>query len=106
MAVAKAAADFTTQPLFRYVGGTSARVLPVPMMNILNGGEHADNNVDIQEFMILPVGFPNFSEALRCGAEIFHTLKRVRILHESETVFPYLAKGEDPARVQHQTSTP
>ena len=65
------------QPLYRYVGGTSARVLPVPMMNIINGGEHADNNVDIQEFMIQPVGAPTVAEAIRYGAEIFHALKGV-----------------------------
>ena len=75
LAVAKAAADASTLPLYRYVGGTSARVLPVPMMNIVNGGAHADNPIDFQEFMIMPVGAPNFSEALRMGAEIFHTLK-------------------------------
>ena len=76
MAVAKAAADFTTQPLFRYVGGTSARILPVPMMNIINGGEHADNPIDIQEFMIMPVAAENIREAVRMGAEVFHTLKK------------------------------
>lgn len=76
MAVAKAAADFTTQPLFRYVGGTSARMLPVPMMNIINGGEHADNPIDIQEFMIMPVAADNIREAVRMGAEVFHTLKK------------------------------
>jgi enolase len=75
LAVAKAAADFTTQPLFRYVGGTSARVLPVPMMNIINGGEHADNPIDIQEFMIMPVSADNIRDAVRMGAEVFHTLK-------------------------------
>ncbi len=75
LAVAKAAADFTAQPLFRYIGGTSARVLPVPMMNIINGGEHADNPIDIQEFMIMPVSAPNIREAVRMGAEVFHTLK-------------------------------
>ncbi|WP_164658651.1 phosphopyruvate hydratase [Tropicibacter sp. Alg240-R139] len=76
MAVAKAAAEFTGQPLFRYVGGTSARVLPVPMMNIINGGEHADNPIDIQEFMIMPVSATNIREAVRMGAEVFHTLKK------------------------------
>ena len=76
LAVAKAAADFTAQPLYRYVGGTSARVLPVPMMNIINGGEHADNPIDIQEFMIMPVSAENVKEAIRMGAEIFHTLKK------------------------------
>jgi enolase len=76
LAVAKAAADATTQPLYRYVGGTSARVLPVPMMNIINGGEHADNPIDIQEFMIMPVAAENIREAVRMGAEVFHTLKK------------------------------
>jgi enolase len=76
LAVAKAAADFTTQPLHRYVGGTAARVLPVPMMNIINGGEHADNPIDIQEFMIMPVSAENIREAIRMGSEIFHTLKK------------------------------
>ncbi|SDE09741.1 phosphopyruvate hydratase [Limimaricola pyoseonensis] len=76
MAVAKAAAEFTTQPLFRYVGGMSARVLPVPMMNIINGGEHADNPIDIQEFMIMPVSATSIREAVRMGSEVFHTLKK------------------------------
>ena len=76
LACAKAAADFTAQPLFRYVGGTSARVLPVPMMNIINGGEHADNPIDIQEFMIMPVSADNIRDAIRMGAEVFHTLKK------------------------------
>jgi enolase len=76
MAVAKAMADELDVPLYRYVGGTQACTLPTPMMNIINGGAHADNPVDIQEFMIMPVGAENFSEALRCGAEIFHTLKK------------------------------
>ena len=75
LASAKAAADFCTQPLYRYVGGTSARVLPVPMMNIINGGEHADNPIDIQEFMIMPVAATNIRDAIRMGAEVFHTLK-------------------------------
>jgi len=75
LAVAKAAAEAFDMPLYRYVGGTSARVLPVPMMNIINGGVHADNPIDFQEFMILPVGASSFAEALRCGAEVFHTLK-------------------------------
>lgn len=76
LAVAKAAAEFTGQPLYRYIGGTSARVLPVPMMNIINGGEHADNPIDIQEFMIMPVGADNVREAIRMGSEVFHTLKK------------------------------
>jgi enolase len=75
LAVAKAVAESFDMPLYRYVGGTSARTLPVPMMNIINGGVHADNPIDFQEFMILPVGASSFAEALRCGAEIFHTLK-------------------------------
>ncbi|WP_411843529.1 phosphopyruvate hydratase [Salinicoccus sp. HZC-1] len=77
MAVAKAAAGFLGQPLYKYLGGFNAVQLPVPMMNIINGGEHADNNVDIQEFMIMPVGAESFKEALRMGAEIFHNLKKV-----------------------------
>ena len=77
LAVAKAASEATNQPLYRYVGGTLARTLPVPLMNILNGGSHADNNVDIQEFMILPVGAPTFAEGLRWGTEIYHALKKV-----------------------------
>ena len=76
LAAAKAAADYTTQPLFRYVGGTSARILPVPMMNIINGGEHADNPIDIQEFMIMPVAAANIRDAVRMGSEVFHTLKK------------------------------
>jgi enolase len=75
LAVAKAAASANDLPLYRYVGGTAARLLPVPMMNIVNGGVHADNPIDFQEFMIMPVGAPSFSEALRMGAEIFHTLR-------------------------------
>jgi len=75
LAAAKAAAEYTMQPLYRYVGGTAARVLPVPMMNILNGGQHADNPIDIQEFMIMPLGASSLREAVRWGAEIFHTLK-------------------------------
>ena len=77
LAVAKAAAETFTLPLYRYIGGVNARTLPVPMMNILNGGKHADNNVDFQEFMIMPAGAPNFREALRMGAETFHSLKSV-----------------------------
>ena len=76
LANAKAAADFTGQPLYRYLGGVTGRTLPAPMMNIVNGGEHADNSVDIQEFMVMPLGFDTFSDALRCGTEIFHNLKR------------------------------
>src|SRR2546423_4144219 len=77
MAVAKAAAEEAGLPLFRYIGGTNAKTLPVPMMNILNGGAHADNKIDFQEFMIMPVGASSFSEGLRWGVEIFHTLKSV-----------------------------
>ena len=80
LANARAAANHADVPLFEYLGGSRAVTLPVPMMNIINGGAHADNNVDIQEFMILPVGAPDFAEALRYGAEIFHALKKV--LHE------------------------
>lgn len=77
MAVARAAADFLELPLYQYLGGFNAKTLPTPMMNIINGGEHADNNVDIQEFMVMPVGAETFKEALRMGAEIFHNLKAV-----------------------------
>lgn len=77
LATAKAAALATGQPLYRYLGGAAATTVPAPMMNILNGGEHADNSVDVQEFMVMPLGFDTFSEALRCGCEIFHTLKKV-----------------------------
>ena len=77
MAVARASADELGLPLFQYIGGVNAKQLPVPMMNILNGGEHADNSVDVQEFMILPVGAPSFKEGLRMGAEVFHALKKV-----------------------------
>src|SRR5579862_612055 len=80
LAVAKAAAEEVGLPLFRYVGGANAHVLPMPMMNVLNGGVHADNNVDLQEFMVVPVGAPSFSEALRWGAETYHALKKV--LHD------------------------
>ena len=75
LAAAKAAADARGLPLYRYIGGVDAKLLPVPMMNILNGGAHADNRIDFQEFMVMPVGAPSFAEALRCGAEIFHALK-------------------------------
>ncbi|HLX61222.1 MAG TPA: phosphopyruvate hydratase, partial [Planctomycetota bacterium] len=80
MAVAKAAASESGLPLYKYIGGANAHTLPVPMMNIINGGQHADNNVDMQEFMILPVGAPSFSEGLRMGVEVFHNLKKV--LHD------------------------
>src|SRR5690349_15342401 len=77
LAAAKAAAQETNQPLYRYVGGVDANLLPVPMMNILNGGAHADNSIDFQEFMVMPIGAKNFSEALRMGTEVFHHLKAV-----------------------------
>src|SRR5262249_969012 len=80
LAVAKAAANFCQEPLYRYLGGVGANLLPAPMMNVINGGAHADNSVDVQEFMIFPLGFQRYSDALRCGAEIFHTLKKV--LHD------------------------
>src|SRR2546421_5133460 len=82
IAVAKAAAELSQLPLFRYLGGAGAKTLPVPMMNILNGGKHADNNVDFQEFMIQPWGFDNFSDGLRAGVEIYHSLKKV--LHKNK----------------------
>ena len=81
LAAAKAAAQSAGMPLYRYIGGAEANVLPVPMMNIVNGGAHADNGIDFQEFMVMPVGAPDFSEALRCGAEIFHALKSA--LHDA-----------------------
>src|SRR3989441_6448488 len=81
MAVARAAAESHGLPLYRYIGGVKASVLPVPMMNIVNGGAHADNNVDLQEFMIMPVGAPSLPDAVRMGAEVFHNLKK--ILHDS-----------------------
>ena len=77
LAVAKAAAVATQQPLYRYLGGVGANLLPAPMMNIINGGAHADNAVDVQEFMVMPLGFNKFSDALRCGVEVFHSLKKV-----------------------------
>ncbi len=77
LAVAHAAASSCELPLYRYLGGVGARILPAPMMNIVNGGQHADNSVDVQEFMVMPLGFHNFQDALRCGVEIFHHLKRV-----------------------------
>ncbi|HEY2894321.1 MAG TPA: phosphopyruvate hydratase, partial [Pirellulales bacterium] len=75
LAVAHAAASHCGLPLFRYLGGCGARLLPAPMMNIINGGQHADNSVDVQEFMVMPLGFESFSDGLRCGVEIFHHLK-------------------------------
>ncbi|WP_194715896.1 phosphopyruvate hydratase, partial [Noviherbaspirillum soli] len=82
MAVAKAAAEEAGLPLYRYFGGSGSMQMPVPMMNVINGGAHADNNLDLQEFMIIPVGAPSFREAIRYGAEVFHTLKK--ILHENK----------------------
>jgi enolase len=82
LAVAKAAANFCQQPLYRYLGGAGANLLPAPMMNVINGGAHADNSLDVQEFMIFPLGFQRFSDALRCGVEVFHTLKKV--LHDKK----------------------
>ncbi|HBR15000.1 MAG TPA: phosphopyruvate hydratase [Candidatus Omnitrophica bacterium] len=82
LAIAKAAAQEEGKPLYRYLGGTKAKILPVPLMNILNGGVHADNNLDIQEFMIMPIGAPTFSEAMRMATEIFHHLKK--ILHDKQ----------------------
>src|SRR5713101_212879 len=76
LAVAKAAAAANDLPLYRYVGGTSARMLPVPMMNVVNGGVHADNPIDFQEFMIMPIGAPSLAEAVRMGSEVFHTLRK------------------------------
>jgi enolase len=106
LAVAKAAADDLDLPLYRYVGGPNAHVLPVPMMNVLNGGVHADNTIDMQEFMVMPVGAPSFREALRWGTETYHTLKKV--LHDrglatavgDEGGFaPNLATNEDAIKV-------
>src|SRR6185436_9899407 len=77
LAVAKAAAEEAGLPLYRYLGGAGRMQLPVPMMNVINGGAHANNSLDLQEFMIIPVGLPTFREALRCGTEIFHTLKKL-----------------------------
>ena len=106
MAAAHAAAESVGLPLFRYLGGTSARTLPVPMMNILNGGKHADNNVDIQEFMIQPWGFDTFGDALRCGVEIYHTLKKVLARRKLSTAVgdeggfaPDLQDNEDALKV-------
>ncbi len=82
LATAHAAASHTGQPLFRYLGGVGARLLPAPMMNIINGGSHADNDVDVQEFMVMPLGFNSFTDAIRCGCEVFHNLKKV--LHDKK----------------------
>lgn len=106
MAVAIAAAEASGMPLYRYLGGTAAKTLPVPMMNILNGGSHADNNVDFQEFMIQPWGFKSYGEALRCGVEIYHTLKKVLAKSKMSTAVgdeggfaPNLQDNEDALKV-------
>ena len=106
MAIARAAADGSGLPLYRYLGGAAAKTLPVPMMNILNGGKHADNNVDFQEFMIQPWGFKNFHDALRCGVEIYHTLKKVLSKRKLSTAVgdeggfaPDLKDNEDALKV-------
>ena len=106
LAVAKAAADEVGLPLYRYVGGTSAHVLPVPMMNVINGGVHADNNVDLQEFMIVPLGAASFGEALRWGAETYHTLRSLlaerglsRAIGDEGGFAPNLASNEDAIRI-------
>ena len=106
LAVARAAAGVAGLPLYRYLGGAGAKTLPVPMMNILNGGKHADNNVDFQEFMVQPWGFDTFAEALRCGVEIYHTLKKVLAKRGLSTAVgdeggfaPSLADNEDALKV-------
>ncbi len=106
MAVARAAAHSLGLPLYRYLGGASARVLPVPMMNVVNGGMHADNGIDFQEYMIMPVGAPSFSEALRWGAEVFHTLKKILAKKGLSTAVgdeggfaPALGDNEEPLKV-------
>ncbi|MBQ6698498.1 MAG: phosphopyruvate hydratase, partial [Oscillospiraceae bacterium] len=106
MAVAKAAAEALQMPLYTYIGGVNAKTLPVPMMNILNGGAHASNNVDIQEFMIMPVGAPSFSEALRWCTEVFHNLKKVlsemgmtTAVGDEGGFAPNLKKDEDAIKV-------
>ncbi len=118
LAVAKAAADELGLPLFRYIGGANAKELPLPMMNILNGGSHADNNVDIQEFMVMPAGADSFSEALRMGTEIFHSLKAVLQARNCNTAVgdeggfaPDLASNEEAVSViieaiEHANYTP
>jgi enolase len=106
MACARASANDAGQPLYRYLGGAAARTLPVPMMNIVNGGAHATNTVDFQEFMIVPVGAPGFGEALRMGAEVFHALKKVLVKRKLQTgvgdeggFAPDLASDEDAVKV-------
>src|SRR5690606_6674180 len=102
MAVARAAADSVDLPLWRYLGGIQARVLPTPMMNVINGGKHADSGMEIQEFMLVPHGFDKFSEAHRCGAEVFHNLKKILAKDGYTTAVgdeggfaPKLSKNED-----------
>src|SRR5690606_27572361 len=102
MAAARAAADVVGLPLWRYLGGVQARVLPTPLMNVINGGKHADSGMEIQEFMLVPHGFDKFSEALRCGAEIFHNLKKILAKDGYTTAVgdeggfaPKLSKNED-----------
>ena len=104
LAVAKAAADSADLPLFRYLGGPNAYLLPVPMLNILNGGAHADSNVDIQEFMIAPIGAPTFAEALRWGAEVYHALKSV--LQKQGPVAPVWATRAASRPTSTPTATP
>ena len=106
MAVARAAAEDAGLPLYRYLGGAGQMSMPVPMMNVINGGAHANNSLDIQEFMIIPVGAKTFREALRCGAEIFHTLKKICAdLGHSTAVgdeggfAPNLAKNENATKL-------
>ena len=103
LAVAKAAANACNLPLYRYIGGTSAHILPCPMMNIINGGAHADNTLDFQEFMIRPVGAKTFSEAVRCGAEVFHTLKGV-LKEKGYTTSVGDEGGFAPALPSHETA--
>ncbi len=106
LAVAHAAADFYGMPLFNYIGGTNAKTLPVPMMNVINGGSHADSSVDFQEYMIMPVGAPNLSEALRWGAEVFHNLrdvlkagKHITAVGDEGGFAPNLSSNEEPIKV-------
>lgn len=106
LAICKATAHEAGLPLYKFIGGTNAKVLPVPMMNILNGGAHADNNLDIQEFMIMPVGMPDFSSALRAGTEVFHTLKKLLVKKRLSTSVgdeggfaPHLTSNEDALKL-------
>ncbi len=106
LATARAAAESLGLPLFQYIGGVNAHLLPVPMMNILNGGKHADSNVDLQEFMVLPIGAPSFGEALRIGAEVFHSLRKVLIARGLSTGYgdeggfaPNLPSNEDALKI-------